>query len=105
MPCDLVAIAGLPPMAAAGWVVYRLISTFCTAWLERSRRKTTLAIMDKAGQIEFALLCQRRQAETWDPESAAAPTNAEVANGLTLRGARSARVFRLVLGSRRRSSA
>jgi hypothetical protein len=43
----LLWLAGLPPVAVVGWVACRLISTFCAAWLERSRRKTRLATMDK----------------------------------------------------------
>jgi len=38
-----------------------LVSTFCVAWLERSRRKTTLATMDKVGQMWLALERERRK--------------------------------------------
>jgi hypothetical protein len=57
----LLWLAGLPPVAVVGWVACRLISTFCAAWLERSRRKTRLATMDKAGQVLLALERERRK--------------------------------------------
>ena len=58
----LVWVASLPPATAIGWVACRLVSTFCAAWLERSRRKTKLATMDKAGQVVLAIERERRKA-------------------------------------------
>ena len=64
MPSEpaLVWVASLPPATAVVWVACRLVSTFCAAWLERSRRKTKLATMDKAGQVWLAIGRERRKA-------------------------------------------
>jgi hypothetical protein len=64
MPSEpaLVWVASLLPATAVGWIACRLVSTFCAAWLERCRRKTKLATMDKAGQVLLAIERERRKA-------------------------------------------
>jgi hypothetical protein len=70
---DPLWIAGIPPLTAGGWIIHRLVSTLCAAWLERCRRKTALAIMDKAGQMQLAIEHERRKGGSQRPSPARPP--------------------------------